>query len=120
MHIPQVFVILILSTISIFVTGAMVGGTSPIDIHDEAVVEATQFAIENAYRPNEVFNFEVVKAMKQVVNGMRYVLTVKITLREDPSKCFVKQFGVWKRGGPPGTLLVENETLDMDCDEFNE
>ena len=66
-------------------------------------------AYKHSSSPN---TYNVVRATKQLVNGLKFELTVEVTIN---NVCIVKQFGVWKRAGPPQTSLVENITLDQAC-----
>eukprot|EP01006_Ploeotia_vitrea_P040153 TRINITY_DN66406_c9_g2_i1.p1 TRINITY_DN66406_c9_g2~~TRINITY_DN66406_c9_g2_i1.p1 ORF type:complete len:112 (+),score=1.73 TRINITY_DN66406_c9_g2_i1:58-393(+) len=110
MQIFQLFLIVLLSVI--YVTSAgLIGGAQEIPNDDSHALEALSFALHEAY-PNEHPTGKIIRATKQLVNGLKYELTVEVTLK---NKCIVKQFGVWKRAGPPGELLVENTQLDAQC-----
>jgi hypothetical protein len=93
------------------VVSAQMGGAQPVDVHDNDVIIAARFAMDNAYKEHAE-NYKIVRATRQIVNGQKYELTVEIT---EPSSCIVRQFGVWNRAGPPGRFLVENEILDVPC-----
>ena len=85
-----------------------------VDVTDPDVVDAARFAMQEGYKNDKSTNtYTVVRATKQLVNGLKFELTVEVT--NPTNVCVVKQFGVWKRAGPPQTLLVENITLDQAC-----
>ena len=80
------------------------------------------FAVHETYKERPVSDmpkFKVIRATKQVVNGLKYELTVEI--QESADSCIIMQFGVWSRGGtgPDQTLLVEKTPLnDMHCERY--
>ncbi|XP_014862851.1 PREDICTED: cystatin-like [Poecilia mexicana] len=64
------------------VEGSLVGGATDIDIHNDGVQNALNFAVvQHNRRNNDMFlrqAAEVVKAQVQVVAGLKYILTVKM------------------------------------------
>uniref|UniRef100_A0A8C7ZAK7 Cystatin domain-containing protein n=1 Tax=Oryzias sinensis TaxID=183150 RepID=A0A8C7ZAK7_9TELE len=63
-------------------TGVLVGGVSDGDINDEGAKKALNFAVEHHNRGlNDMYRrqvAEVVKVQKQVVAGIKYIITVKM------------------------------------------
>ncbi|XP_008428412.1 cystatin-like [Poecilia reticulata] len=62
------------------VEGSLVGGATDIDIHNDGVQNALNFAVaQHNRKTNDMFlrqAAEVVKAQVQVVAGLKYILTV--------------------------------------------
>ncbi|XP_076599676.1 cystatin C (amyloid angiopathy and cerebral hemorrhage) [Chaetodon auriga] len=62
--------------------GGLVGGPQDIDVNDEGLQNALNFAVANHNRQsNDVYLrqvAEVVKAQRQVVTGLKYIITVKM------------------------------------------
>ena len=111
MQLIQFFVVLFVSIFSLVSCG-MPGGAQIIPNDDSRAVRALEFALTEAYTGVHP-TAKITRATSQVVNGVKYELTVEVT--DADNKCHVKQFGVWYRGGPPGVLLVENIDLNSQC-----
>ncbi|XP_070833668.1 cystatin C (amyloid angiopathy and cerebral hemorrhage) [Chaetodon trifascialis] len=97
--------------------GALVGGFQDIDVNDEGAQNALNFAVAFHNRgSNDMYLSkvaEVVKVQRQVVSGLKYIITVKMgktpcrktdasevcAIHEDPEKARVYQctFTVWSR-----------------------
>ncbi|XP_043993196.1 cystatin-C-like [Gambusia affinis] len=64
------------------VEGSLVGGATDIDIHNDDVQNALNFAVGQHNRGNNDMFLrqaaEVIKAQVQVVSGLKYILTVKM------------------------------------------
>lgn len=72
-----------------------VGGWSKADITSDSVKGAAQFAVNSEYTESNV-NYEIVEALQQVVAGMNYNLTVKIT-DNATSSCSMHRYKVYRK-----------------------
>ncbi|XP_024152582.1 cystatin-C [Oryzias melastigma] len=110
-------------------TGVMVGGVSDGDINDEGAKKALNFAVDqHNSRTNDMYLrqvAEVVKVQKQVVAGIKYIITVKMartlcrkngtgeecTIPEDPAQAqpYQCKFGVWSRPWLKEMTVVEEK-----------
>ncbi|XP_041865940.1 cystatin-C-like [Melanotaenia boesemani] len=74
---------LLMAVFAVVLSG-MPGGVTDIDINDEGVQHAVHFAIEQHNRnSNDVYIYrvvEIVRAQIQVVEGVNYIITVKIIM----------------------------------------
>ncbi|XP_034753446.1 cystatin C (amyloid angiopathy and cerebral hemorrhage) [Etheostoma cragini] len=63
-------------------SGGLVGGFSEVDVHDEGVRDALNYAVvQHNKGSNDLYLSqvaEVLKAQRQVVAGMKYIITVKM------------------------------------------
>uniref|UniRef100_A0A3P8U1I0 Zgc:163030 n=1 Tax=Amphiprion percula TaxID=161767 RepID=A0A3P8U1I0_AMPPE len=113
----KIVVFTVLASVFAVGLGGMVGGFSDVDVNDEGLQNALNFAVVQHNRgTNDLYLSqveEVVKAQRQVVAGMKYVITVKLaksTCRKDSANevCAIQtdqektrsyqcKFTVWSR-----------------------
>ncbi|XP_044069194.1 cystatin C (amyloid angiopathy and cerebral hemorrhage) [Siniperca chuatsi] len=109
--------------------GALAGGFQNVDMNDEGVQNALNFAVvEHNKATNDLYLSqvaEVVTAQRQVVSGMKYVITVRMAktpcrkdnadnvcaIHQDPLKAQPYQctFTVWSRPWLNDIRLVKQE-----------
>jgi hypothetical protein len=104
-----VLFVIVLVAIAVTVSGQAVGGWFPVDITLSQVQEAAVFAVNHKY-PNENPAINVVSAMKQVVAGLKYDMTVEVTVG---GTCHVDHYQVWNRFGT--LTAVVTDTLSNPC-----
>ena len=99
--------------------GHLIGGIERADTDDDRVVAAADFAMAEKYGKNGliVVGYKIVMASKQLVNGMKYVVTLEVTKFDDT--CTVEEFSVWNRAGPPGWFLTNSNIIDVACGTIN-
>ncbi|XP_054885663.1 cystatin-C-like [Poeciliopsis prolifica] len=75
-------IVFVLLSALLAVEGSLIGGVTDIDIHNDGVQNALNFAVaQHNSGNNDMFlrqAAEVVKAQVQVVAGLKYILTVKM------------------------------------------
>ena len=71
------------------------GGWSKADITSDNVKDAAKFAVNSEYTESDV-NYEIVEALQQVVAGMNYNLTLKIT-DNSSSACSLHRYKVYRK-----------------------
>uniref|UniRef100_A0A3B3V9E8 Cystatin-like n=1 Tax=Poecilia latipinna TaxID=48699 RepID=A0A3B3V9E8_9TELE len=109
------------------VEGSLVGGATDIDIHNDGVQNALNFAVvQHNRRNNDMFlrqAAEVVKAQVQVVAGLKYILTVKMVktscrkntfnqvcdVKSLPADTYQCKFTVWSRPWLNDIEMVEEK-----------
>jgi len=98
--------------------GGVPGSWSTADIRDNAIVEATKFAIEQKF-PNLKVEYDLVSAKKQVVAGMNYYMVVNVrNVANHP--CQVYHFQVYDRWGTRSLQLsdmVSNHCSSLRAEE---
>jgi hypothetical protein len=103
------FFTIVLVAIAAVVSGQAVGGWFPVDISLSQVQEAAVFAVNQKY-PNGNPSINVISAMKQVVAGLKYDITVEVT---SAGTCHVDHYQVWNRFGT--LTAVVTDTLSTAC-----
>lgn len=91
----------------------IVGGWGTADKNSERVQDAAQFAVHHQY-PNDNVTFEVVHALQQVVAGLKYDLTLKIT-NVATAICSMHQYKVVHTLQQTHVLLESIELTDSAC-----
>uniref|UniRef100_A0A8C1YES3 Cystatin domain-containing protein n=1 Tax=Cyprinus carpio TaxID=7962 RepID=A0A8C1YES3_CYPCA len=109
----------------------MLGAPMDVDINDEGVQSALQFAVaEYNRRSNDAFVrqvSEVIKVQRQVVSGLKYIFTVKMgrtncrkgdagtlcAIHEDPNVAQVTQCNitVWSQAWLDSIKVLENTCM---------
>uniref|UniRef100_A0A673BQN0 Cystatin-C-like n=1 Tax=Sphaeramia orbicularis TaxID=375764 RepID=A0A673BQN0_9TELE len=105
----------------------MPGGRMDVDVNDPGVQNAVNFAVVQHNRgTNDMYLHqaaEVVKAQRQVVAGMKYIITVKMAktncrkdrpnevcaIHENPENPYQCEFTVWSRPWENFLQLVETK-----------
>ncbi|KAJ1433693.1 hypothetical protein B484DRAFT_447119 [Ochromonadaceae sp. CCMP2298] len=85
------------------VASAQLGGWINVDINELELAEIVIFAIKSKF--NDVADFKLIAAQKQVVSGMLYDLTVEITPKI--GSCEVSHFRIGNRFGKLALVLSE-------------
>ncbi|XP_037540982.1 cystatin C (amyloid angiopathy and cerebral hemorrhage) [Nematolebias whitei] len=108
--------------------GGMTGGKQDIDVNDQGVQNALNFAVvEHNKASNDLFyvkNMEVLKAQSQVVAGVKYYIKVKMAtttckkgslykgcpVHTDPAiaKNYICDFEVWSRPWLPDIQVMKS------------
>lgn len=96
-----------------FIEGIITGGWSPADKNSDRVKDAAKFAVHNQY-PNDNVDFSIIQALQQVVAGLKYDLTIRVT--ELSSKiCSMHQYKVLHTLDQTYLLLDSQALTDTPC-----